>query len=142
MRRARAREDRWYRGRFALFSERRAGRIFIFRSDYGQDIGRNFTEAAEKFAAAADSHALYEAKTAYLGKTGRVGALYKKLKELPSEVRPAFGAQINELRTAIEARAAAFEQTLREKELTARLAGEQVDVTMPGRRHARGRCTP
>ncbi len=99
-------------------------------------------EAAEKFAAAADSHALYEAKTAYLGKTGRVGALYKKLKELPSEERPAFGAQINELRTAIEARAAAFEQTLREKELAARLAGEQVDVTMPGRRHAQGTLHP
>ena len=31
-------------------------------------------EAAEKFSAAGDSHALYEAKMTFLGKTGRVGA--------------------------------------------------------------------
>ena len=91
-------------------------------------------EAAEKFAAAGDSHALYEAKMTFLGKTGRVGALYKKLRELPEAERPAFGAQINELRRAIEERVAVIEETLRARELSARLSQEQVDVTMPGRR--------
>ena len=99
-------------------------------------------EAAEKFAAAGDSHALYEAKMTFLGKTGRVGALYKKLRELPEAERPAFGAQINELRRAIEERVAVIEETLRARELSARLSQEQVDVTMPGRRRTQGTLHP
>ena len=99
-------------------------------------------EAAEKFAAAADSHALYEAKMAFLGKMGRLGALYKKLKELPESERPAFGAQINELRRAIEERVAVIEGMLHARELSARLEGERVDVTMPGRRRRQGTLHP
>ncbi len=99
-------------------------------------------EAAEKFAAAADSHKLYEAKMAFLGKMGRVGALYKKLRELPESERPAFGAQINELRRAIEERVVAIEEKLHARELSDRLASEQVDVTMPGRRRAQGTLHP
>ena len=99
-------------------------------------------EAAEKFAAAADSHALYEAKMAFLGKMGRLGALYKKLKELPERERPAFGAQINELRRAIEERVAVIEGMLHARELSARLEGERVDVTMPGRRRRQGTLHP
>ena len=99
-------------------------------------------EAEAQLSAAADSHALYEAKMAYLGKTGKVGALYKRIRELPAEDRPAYGAQLNELRTAIEERAAALEQALREKELAARLESEQVDVTMPGRRRQQGTLHP
>ena len=99
-------------------------------------------EAAEKFSAAADSHALYEAKMAYLGKTGKVGALYKKLRELPESERPAFGAQINELRRAIEEHVDVLEEMLHERELSDRLQIEQVDVTMPGRRRQQGTLHP
>ena len=99
-------------------------------------------EAAEKFSAAGDSHALYEAKMTFLGKTGRVGALYKKLRELPESERPAFGAQINELRRAIEERVSAIEERLRERELAARLEQEQVDITMPGTRREMGNLHP
>ncbi len=99
-------------------------------------------EAADKFALAADSHALYEAKTAFLGKMGRLGALYKKLRELPEAERPAFGAQINELRRAIEERVVAIEEKLHAREMSARLEKEQVDVTMPGRRRRQGTLHP
>ena len=99
-------------------------------------------DAAEKFSAAGDSHVLYEAKMTFLGKTGRVGALYKKLRELPESERPAFGAQINELRRAIEERVSAIEERLRERELAARLEQEQVDITMPGRSAKHGTLHP
>ena len=99
-------------------------------------------EAAEAIDAAADSHALYEAKMRFLGRTGRIAALYKTLKTLPAEARPAFGQKINELRAKIEARAAAFEEKLRAREMQARLADERIDVTMPGRRARAGALHP
>ena len=99
-------------------------------------------EAVEAIAAAPDSRALYEAKMRFLGRMGRVAALYKKLKELPPEERPAFGQQINDLRRIIEERAAELDAKLRENEMGARLATERVDVTMPGRRARQGALHP
>ena len=99
-------------------------------------------EAVEAIAAALDSRALYEAKMRFLGRMGRVAALYKKLKELPPEERPAFGQQINDLRRIIEERAAELDAKLRENEMGARLATERVDVTMPGRRARQGALHP
>ena len=99
-------------------------------------------EAVEAIAAAPDSRALYEAKMRFLGRMGRVAALYKKLKELPPEERPAFGQQINDLRRIIEERAAELDAKLRENEMDARLATERVDVTMPGRRARQGALHP
>lgn len=99
-------------------------------------------EAVEAIAAAPDSRALYEAKMRFLGRMGRVAALYKKLKELPPEERPAFGQQINDLRRIIEERAAELDAKLRENEMGARLATERVDVTMPGRRVRQGALHP
>ena len=99
-------------------------------------------EAVEAISAAPDSRALYEAKMRFLGRMGRVAALYKKLKELPPEERPAFGQQINDLRRIIEERAAELDEKLRENEMGARLATERVDVTMPGRRARQGALHP
>ena len=99
-------------------------------------------EAVEAIAAAPDSRALYEAKMRFLGRMGRIAALYKKLKELPPEERPAFGQQINDLRRIIEERAAELDAKLRENEMGARLATERVDVTMPGRRARQGALHP
>ena len=99
-------------------------------------------EAVEAIAAAPDSRALYEAKMRFLGRMGRVAALYKKLKELPPEERPAFGQQINDLRRIINELAAELDAKLRENEMGARLATERVDVTMPGRRARQGALHP
>ena len=99
-------------------------------------------EAVEAIAAALDSRALYEAKMRFLGRMGRIAELYKKLKELPPEERPAFGQQINDLRRINEERAAELDAKLRQNELGARLATEKVDVTLPGRRTTRGALHP
>lgn len=99
-------------------------------------------EAVEAIAAAMDSRALYEAKMRFLGRMGRIAALYKKLKELPPEERPVFGQQINDLKRSIEERAAEIDAKLRASELNARLAGEKVDVTMPGRHAKKGALHP
>ncbi len=89
-----------------------------------------------------DSRELYEAKMRFLGRTGRLTALYKKIREIPAEERPSFGQKINALKEQIEARFAALEEELRQKELAEKLAGESVDVTMPGRRAFVGTLHP
>ena len=99
-------------------------------------------EAVAAIAAAMDTRALYEAKMRFLGRMGRIAALYKKLKELPPEERPVFGQQINDLKRIIEERAAEIDEKLRASELNARLAGKKVDVTMPGRRMRKGALHP
>lgn len=99
-------------------------------------------EAEREAAGAADSRALYEVKTKYLGRTGKVTALLKGMREIAAEQRPAFGKKINELREALEAKFAAFEEKLKAREMEHRLQREKLDVTMPGRRRKQGALHP
>lgn len=103
------------------------------------DLLREATEEAE---AAEDSRALYEVKMKFLGRAGKVTALLKSMKEIAAEARPAFGKKVNALREALEEKFAALEEKLKKKELEKKLAGEEIDVTMPGRRHAAGALHP
>ncbi len=99
-------------------------------------------EATREAEAAEDSRALYEVKMKFLGRTGKVTALLKGMKELAAEARPAFGKKVNALREALEEKFAALEEKLKRKELEAKLAEEQIDVTMPGRHTKAGALHP
>lgn len=88
------------------------------------------------------SRELYEVKMRFLGRTGKLTALYKRIREIAPEERPAFGQKINELREELESRFSALENELHQKELADKLAGESVDVTMPGRRVETGTLHP
>ncbi len=100
-------------------------------------------EEAEALAEQAeDSRALYEVKMQYLGRTGKVTALMKRMKELAQELRPAFGKKVNALRERLESLFAAREEKLKEKELSARLSEERIDVTEPGRKTQKGALHP
>ena len=99
-------------------------------------------EAEAEADKAEDSRALYEAKMKFLGRTGKVTALLKKMREIAQEHRPAFGKKVNELREKLEALFAAREEKMKKKELEKKLAGEEIDVTMPGRRERKGALHP
>jgi phenylalanyl-tRNA synthetase alpha chain len=89
-----------------------------------------------------DPAVLDRVRVDYLGKSGRLTAQLKALGALPKEERPAAGQAINrvkeELQQAIEARRSALEQAA----LQARLAGERVDVSLPGRGQQSGAAHP
>ena len=91
---------------------------------------------------AQDSRALYEVKMKFLGRTGKVTALLKGMREIAAEHRPAFGKRVNDLREKLEVMFAAREERLKQREMEARLAGETIDVTMPGRRKTKGALHP
>ncbi len=99
-------------------------------------------EATQEAEAAEDSRALYEVKMKFLGRTGKVTALLKGMKEIAQESRPAFGKKVNALREALEEKFASLEEKIKQRELEKKLAGENIDVTMPGRHTKQGALHP
>ncbi len=93
--------------------------------------------------AAADSPAAIEAlRVALVGKSGSITGQLKKLGKLPAEERKAAGAAINQARDEVGAALAARKDELDSAALGARLAGETVDVTLPGIDSGRGGLHP
>lgn len=104
-----------------------------------EQIEKQALEEAEK---AEDSRALYEVKMKFLGRVGIVIALLKKMREIPADMRPAFGKRVNALRERLETEFAVYEDRLKKKELERKLAKESLDVTMPGKKRAAGTLHP
>ena len=101
------------------------------------------SEAAIKEAdSAQDSRVLYETKNRFLGRMGIVMNFMKRMKDIPPEHRPSFGKKVNAIRDKLEAHFARIEEKLKKRELEAKIASENVDVTMPGRRKALGALHP
>ena len=76
---------------------------------------------------------LFELKMQYLGKTGEISALSKGMRDVPPEERPEVGKIVGEIRRWAEERFTAKEEELKAKELSEKIAGETIDVTMPAR---------
>ncbi|MGE4319668.1 MAG: phenylalanine--tRNA ligase subunit alpha [Deferribacterales bacterium] len=75
---------------------------------------------------------LYQVKVKYLGKKGIISDLSKQLKDVPNENKKEFGMMIGELRNSFEAMYDAREKELAQSELSAKLTGESLDITMSG----------
>ena len=84
-------------------------------------------------AEAANLEALEEIRVKALGKKGRVSELMKSLAAMPVDDRKVFGQAINGLKGRINGALGERKQALEEDELTARLVGEQADITLPVR---------
>lgn len=98
--------------------------------------------AEEKLAAVTELSALEELRIQYLGKKGELTAVLKGMGALTPEERPLIGQLANEVRgfieTALETKKAEFEAALEAK----KLAGETIDVTMPGKAATLGKKHP
>ena len=88
------------------------------------------------------SNSLREIKMKFLGKSGELSALMKKLKDLPPEKRPEMGKLINALREWTVERFDDVENYVKKLELGARYEREKIDVTMPGKRRKKGALHP
>lgn len=83
--------------------------------------------------------ALYELKTRF---QAELKSIMSGMKDLPKEERPAFGKLINEFKEDMEAQFEARAAVVRQKEMEAKYAAEQIDVTMPGRQYRPGALHP
>src|SRR5690606_8876520 len=98
--------------------------------------------ALADIAAAQDLEALEALRVGLLGKQGAITAQLKQLGTLPPEQRKAAGEAINRVRDQVGQALASRRAVLEEAALDARLAGEAVDVTLPGRQGGRGGLHP
>lgn len=99
-------------------------------------------QALADIAAAQSPDALEALRVALLGRQGSVTAQLKRLGVLPADQRKAVGEAINLARDAISAALATRKDVLENAALDARLAGEAIDVTLPGRNPGRGGLHP
>lgn len=99
-------------------------------------------EATSAFAAVSDTAQLEQVKARYLGKAGVLTERLKALGKLPVEERRAAGAEINTVKSAVEAALEARREALRAERLLAQLASEALDVTLPGRGAGQGGLHP
>jgi phenylalanyl-tRNA synthetase alpha chain len=84
-------------------------------------------------AAAADLAALDAVRVGALGKKGTISELMATLGKLPADQRKAFGAAVNTLKTKVSDALDARRNELEGAALTAKLASERSDVTLPVR---------
>ncbi len=98
--------------------------------------------ADELIAKATDAAAVDELRVRFLGKKGELTAILKQMGKLSAEERPVIGALANEVREAITADITRRTKELEDAALQARLAGEEIDVTLPGSMPAVGKRHP
>ncbi len=79
----------------------------------------------------ATEHELNEIKTKYLGKKGSITELSSKIKDLPSEEKKTFGANLNKLKTEATNLLDTKKQELETEILNKKLAEESIDISLP-----------
>lgn len=105
-------------------------------SDNLEELGR---EALARVADAAKSSELDAIDTQYLGRKGALTLQLRKIGSLAPEQRKGFGQAVNDLKEEIQAAIQARREAIAGGETDAKLAGEALDVTMPGRFYQIGR---
>ena len=100
------------------------------------------TQAQAELTTAESATALESWYRRYLGLKGDITLMTRQIGKMPKEDRPAFGQRINVVKKALQADYDNHFAEVKAAELQAELAGDQLDVTLPGRRQPKGRLHP
>lgn len=106
--------------------------IFI-QTGESMDLDAIIKQAEALINDAKDGVTLDTVRVEYMGKKGRLTEQLKSLGKLSAEERPAAGQRINQAKQQIQQLLHQRGEFLRDAELNAKLAGESIDVTLPGR---------
>lgn len=110
--------------------------------DIEKQLGTLERDATKRLTQIEDARALDEWRVEYLGKRSPLTQVSRQMGELGQEQRPLVGGLVNQVRGRLQD---AFESARREiaaKALELRFQQETLDVTLPGRQHARGAMHP
>lgn len=99
-------------------------------------------QAIGELALAASADKLNDLRVKYLGKKGSLTAVLRGLGSLTAEERPRIGQVVNEIRNELEQLIESKNSQLKQAELSARLASEKIDITLPGRKNSLGHKHP
>ncbi len=100
------------------------------------------TKADEELNQIDDLTTLQQVKANYLGKKGLIASLMSGLKDLSIEARKELGMKSNQLKQTLEAKFEAKKKSIEEKIINLKLAGETIDVTLPGTKMPVGSIHP
>ena len=97
------------------------------------ELTRIIKQAKADINAAGSVSDLDRARIAYLGKKGNLTERLKQLGQLPAEERPQAGQEINEAKKIVQKAINVRREFLNDERIKAKIAGEKVDITLPGR---------
>ncbi|WP_286785212.1 MULTISPECIES: phenylalanine--tRNA ligase subunit alpha [Pseudomonas] len=100
------------------------------------------SQALEAVQHSEDVNALEQIRVLYLGKKGELTQVMKTLGDIPAEERPKVGALINSAKERVQDALNARKAGLESAALSAKLAAERIDVTLPGRGQTTGGLHP
>lgn len=98
--------------------------------------------AAAAVKAAADLSELNDIRVKYLGKKGEFTTILRGMGQLSAEERPKVGKVVNIAKAEVEALIGEQNEKLKAQELASKIAGERIDVTLPGRQQSLGHLHP
>ncbi len=90
-------------------------------------------QALQQLEQATDLTTLDQVRVRYLGKKGEFTRQMKELGKLEPAQRPLAGQAVNQAKTAFQQRLESCRESLQAAALEQRLAGESIDVSLPGR---------
>lgn len=99
-------------------------------------------EALEALAKENSVQGLTEWKNSFLSKKSPLMQLMSLMRQIPNELKAAYGKLVNDARNAVEK---AFEEKMKkaqEEALKEKLEAERIDLTLPGRSYSQGSINP
>lgn len=99
-------------------------------------------QARDAIANAQEIQALEAIRVEYLGKKGKLTDILKRLAQLPADEKPKMGQAVNEVKREISHQIESKLLQIKAMQLQAKLASEQIDVTLPGRLNQMGSLHP
>ncbi|MFO7821106.1 MAG: phenylalanine--tRNA ligase subunit alpha [Lentisphaeria bacterium] len=104
-----------------------------------EQLQETLADATRRLAAAEDVDAVEALRVEFVGRSGRVPALMKEMRNVPAEEKPTVGKTANQVKQGIQSAIDEAKERVRE---AAESAAGGIDVTMPGRRRERGHKHP
>jgi len=106
------------------------------------DLTQIIEQARADIDAACNIADLDQVRVSYLGKKGSLTERLKQLGKLSAEERPQAGQAINDAKKIVQESITARREFLDNERINAKIAGEKVDVTLPGRGEGSGGLHP
>ena len=98
-----------------------------------EELGSLKSSVLADIAGAQDTSRLEEIRIAVLGKSGTLTAYLRNMGSVPKEQKAEVGRIVNQAKQEIEGALEAAKAELSARELSARVASDAVDITLPGR---------
>ena len=107
-----------------------------------QELKQLVDKIGDDVALTQDMGSLEKLRVEYLGKKGILTEQLKRIGSLPAEQRPGFGQAVNDAKQKVAELIESQREVLAQRAISAKLATDRIDVTLPGRGNRMGGLHP